>query len=313
MNDLTSSEHKAMLEEIERIDDVDVCIQKIKQILALKIALESVDRFREQSVKYAQLEAAALIRVVELGGISQLTKRLRNTAEWLFDMSDEDRASYIAMCSDGATIDNLYMREVGDPIKLAERIRGAEAVRKDALCEVKENGIVELSEYSDRIRKALGREHKQTADDMIDGMRRHLLRGGAVGVGDGSCVFVMPMPENEEAVKEAIIARFKSVCHDMQSIKEISKKSGVKVSYEDLGVKPYGGARTGHLWVSHLAVALASMGVLSDDEHFFEKVVRSDFAAEMKWARETIGVSKRKYIKLAYEREFGDNKETTEC
>lgn len=305
MSDLTSSEHKAMLEEIEHIDDVDVCIQKIKQILALKTALESVDRFREQSVKYARLEAAALIRVVELGGMNQLPKRLRSTAEWLSDMNVEERAEYIAMCSDGATIDYVYMREVGDPIKLAERIRAAETVRKDALCEVKEYGIVDLSEYNDRVKKALGREHKQTADDMIDGMRRHLLRGGAVGVGDGSRVFVMPMPENEEAVKDAIITRFKSVCHDMQSIKEISKKSGVKVSYEDLGVKPYSGARTGHLWVSHLAIALASMGVLSDNEEFLTEAVESDFAEEIKWAKTTLGISRRNFIKKQYEKEFG--------
>ena len=58
---------RSQIADIQATVDLSELMEKIRQIKALKVALDACHRFHENAVRYAQLEAAALIRVVELG------------------------------------------------------------------------------------------------------------------------------------------------------------------------------------------------------------------------------------------------------
>lgn len=77
---LASTGIQDMFERIRRISSVDEMLALIKKIDALKIALEAVDTFRQQSIQYAKLEAEALVRVADLDGIGKLRGFHRKTA-----------------------------------------------------------------------------------------------------------------------------------------------------------------------------------------------------------------------------------------
>lgn len=233
MTGLTNQEFLEHFKEINNIKTVEDIAAYIKRIDALKVALESIDRFREQSVKYAQLEAYALIRAVELGGAKKIQARHRKTAEWLASLSEEERTRYISMCADGLTIDNIYKREVGAKQFVDEVKDAADREKDKMLVDLSIHGVADLSKSFESIREKCGKQNASLANDVIDGIRNRLRHAGAVSIGKNTSVYVMPKYENQEAIKRAIVLRWKGVQEDINRIREIMGYTNAKFDLND--------------------------------------------------------------------------------
>lgn len=222
------------LQEVLQCESVDEIASKVKQIVALKTALESVGKFRQNAVKYAILEAEALVRCVELGGASKLHGYVRKTAEWLYDLPPCERHEYIDMCKDGLTIDQVWKREVKDPQTRERNAERLNDMREWVIEDVKRDGIVDISHISAEARKICDPKH---ANDYIDGVRNELRRAGAVGVGFNSNEYIMPKAGNEEKVLLAVLNRIKSISKDLENLKTLALYGGVSLHPSDISEK----------------------------------------------------------------------------
>ena len=296
--ELTTSGLETMLDAVRSAESVSKAVALVRQIDALKTALESVDRFHEESIKYAMLEAEALIRVVELGGASKLRSPHKATAEWLFDLSAGERDKYIAMCGDGLTIDQVYKREVGSEIKLRAVMADLDEQRALVLNEVKESGIVDTSVYCQMVHKSV---QPDLAHDIIDGTRKRLRDVGAIGVGNGTNIYVMPNSGNSEEIKKAIMIRFESISRDFDSIREIVRASGVKMSYAEIDNGSNWSYRDDP-YIVHLLIALARIGLISDVDAAYLAITKNDWRVELDAVERDLGVSRDKYIRAQYKR-----------
>ena len=110
MGGLDKSEISSLLEQIRHTDELEKLSGFIKQVDALKAALECVGTFRTQSVKYAQLEAETLIRIVTLGGLNNLRGWHKKTAEWLHSLSSEERTKYICFKIENRNYQNFFIK-----------------------------------------------------------------------------------------------------------------------------------------------------------------------------------------------------------
>lgn len=136
MSSMMSSDLVNMLDSINKSQSIEDAVKILKQIDALKTALESVEMFRSQSVMYARLEAEALIKVVDLGGLNKLRGAHRATANWLAELDDNTREKYISMCLEGLTIDQVYKREVGAPREKLRQIEELKTMREELVAEL---------------------------------------------------------------------------------------------------------------------------------------------------------------------------------
>lgn len=299
MTDLIAT--NALLDKIHKCQDLAEAVDFIKQIDALKVALESVKQFRENAIRYARLEAEALIRVVSLGGLDQLRGYHRKAAKWLVELSDADKEKYISMCEEGLTIDQVWRREIGENEKLSEKINEANVYRKWAIEEIQEAGIVDLTEYQNSVKKALA-AFPDVARDMIDGTRRELRKIGAVGIGGNSCVYVMENSGFTEEIKKAIKLRFESIIDDFTSIKEICETSEIKLSYKDLYDGNFLGiGRPCNAYLVPLLTALGHMGIFTDSQELVENIAKESIYEEVMLAKD-FGVARDKYIEIQYQK-----------
>lgn len=228
------------LEEIKRIIDVDRAVELLKQIAALKAALDCCDRFRENAIKYARLEAAALIRVAELGGVKKIRGNYRRkAAEWLFELSESDRDGFIAMCAEGLTIEQVYKREVYLPKKTDENLEMLESFRAEILNEFKTDGCVDLGEWCHTARACI-RLPDSTISDFFDGTRIALRKAGALGCGDGLYVREFSAadkdraPEKMEEIARAVRLRLASIVADIKKVEKIVFESRISVKMQTL-------------------------------------------------------------------------------
>lgn len=289
-----------LLSAIQQTSSVEDAISIIKQIDALKVALEAVDQFREQSITYAKLEAEALIRCVELGGLNELRRDRKKCAAWLSGLSYEERSKYISMCADGMTIDNIWKREIGDGAKFKEIIDDLETRRDWLIDDVKEKGIVSIREFSELVRSKLPNNKKALADDIVDGLRSRLRQSGAVGVGDDDNTYVMPTPENDAEVKKAILLRYKSICADFERIAEIKRAAEITFSYKEFD-DGSNWSYESNLYVTHILIALCATGVICDDKALAEAIAKSDARKEMDYAKRLLSWGHDEYIRREYE------------
>ena len=286
------------ISEIVNLDDL---LQKIKQIEALKIALESCNTFRENAIRFAKLEASALLRVCELGGSSKLKGFKKKVAEWLFSLDVADRDKFIAKCSEGLTIDQVWKQEVYDDQKLSQKLEHVYFLRDCYADDVKEKGIVNTLDFADRARAELP---ERMANDVIDGLRKKLRQIGAVGVGNNTGIYVMPESGNNDAVKKAILQRFESAAADFENIAEIVKAAKTTIAYEDFGVDVYNADRSGHSYLCHFLLALEGMGVISNSDKMWDDLAASqvysdiDYVVKKGYAH---GVDAAKKILASYE------------
>ena len=233
MEQLSEIEFERQLTQIRECADTNEVLRFIKQLKTIKAALDSMNTFYEQAVKYAILHVQALIRVCELGGIDRLYGLPRSTALWLSNMSEEERNKYISMCKDGLTIYQIYKREVIKPKDLKQGESEVKIYREKLLSDLIDYGIADMSGMSEHLAKNTYLD-KELIPDYIDGTRNILLRAGAVGVGNNTGLYVKPMPCNSKEVRLALITRLKSIMADLENMSEIANVSGVKLGYSDV-------------------------------------------------------------------------------
>jgi len=207
--------------------------QEILDVLAqlnmVKEALKAADRFREESVKFARYEAYALVRVMEISGDSSLIKGKwrKATAEWLAGMTQDKRDEYIAMCSDGKTIDNIYRELIAIPQQRNELAQAVAECKSIARKELKESGIVVVPrivrEHSNRFPKSMMRE-------ITDGVRSAVRDAGGVGIGDDNGTYIDPDKESNY-ISDAIATRISAVVRDVEGIADLANRCESKPTF----------------------------------------------------------------------------------
>lgn len=301
MNALTTDGYNVLVNQIHKCESVEDAVRFVRQIAALKTALEAVDQFREKSVLYARLEAEALVRVCELGGSKQIKGKRRHVAEWLYGLSENEREKYIAMCADGLDIVWIYKREVENEQKLSSTLDSLIQQRGWLVDDLHEVGMVNMTDFANEVRRSGIPE--AVARDIIDGTRDKLRGAGGIGVGDEG-VYVLPgVAKNSEEVKKAILLRFESIRRDMQRIAEIRKASGVVMSYKDFESNVGAMLRgQGDWFICHILIAFSDIGLYSDDAAFLETLTKSKISCELKFG-EKYGVTRKKLIENMYRNE----------
>lgn len=206
-------------------EDMKMIFAKLE---ALKATLEAADMFHEASIQYAQLEAYALIRAVELsdGKMPMLTGRNKynraKAAVWLFNMTEQERLSIIEQCKDGKTILAIY-KEITAPTdkEIAKKIR--KRICKEMFGDLALNGVCCLN----RVDNLFSKIPNPLKNDVKDGIRNELLKKGAVGLGDSNGTYIIPNSQSDEVYK-ALQTRLRSIQHDYLSFLSIAKECDVK-------------------------------------------------------------------------------------
>ena len=296
MSSMMSSDLVNMLDSINKSQSIEDAVKILKQIDALKTALESVEMFRSQSVMYARLEAEALIKVVDLGGLNKLRGAHRATANWLAELNYNTREKYISMCLEGLTIDQVYKREVSAPREKLRQIEELKTMREELIAELTTTGMTDITPYANHARRVFW-DDLSTARDLVDGTRNRLRKAGGIGIGDETGVYITPTKGNQETIKEAILLRFEAVRADLNSIKEIAKASKAKMNCEDF--------LTGKSWelendpaFTHILLWLNTIGLV--DDTVFDKITKADFRREMDYVSRTLKLNRERYIESLY-------------
>lgn len=232
-NDLITSDSAKLLDQINEAESVEQVLTMLKQLKVLKSALDAMNRFREKSVLFARLEAEALVRVIELGGISELRGYKRKTAEWLSSMSAEERAEKINRCTEGMTIDVVYRMEHPEdrrPTVQEKKMALVDAHYETLLESIEKGEPVDLTEYASAVRNATqgtANMVESVTGDAVDSMRHHLREKGYVGIGNKTGKYFPASPEHKEDVAKAVTLRVRSIIQDIYSLRYILRKSEI--------------------------------------------------------------------------------------
>lgn len=265
-NDIVLSSTAKIVDEINNATTKEDIKAILKQLDDIKTMLELANKFRKESIKYAQLEATALIIIASKGMAKQIgnsNNKRRLAAEWLITLSEEEQQTYIGMCAEGLLIEQVWWREVGHDEYVNNNIEDAKEWKEYVLEELKEKGIVDVSVAKEQIRKNV--PYKDIAEDIIDGMRNDLRKAGGVGA-LYSNVYAIPGECNKTHLYAAIQTRIKSMFDDARSVAEICENANIKLTTNDLEKI---GALNGNLAFYSknyfLFVWLNSMGLIDED------------------------------------------------
>lgn len=265
-NDIVLSRTAKIVDEINNASTKEDIKAILKQLDDIKTMLELANQFREESIKYAQLEATALIIIASKGMAKEIgnsSNKRRKAAEWLITLSEEEQQIYIGMCSEGLLIEQVWWREVGHDEHINKNIEVAKEWKEYVLEELKETGIVDVSFAKEQIRKNV--PYKDIAEDIIDGMRNDLRNAGGVGA-FYSNVYAIPGECNKEHLYEAIKTRLKGMFDDARSVGEICKNANIQLTHSDL--VDMGAINDNLVYYSqnyYLFVWLQSMGLIGQD------------------------------------------------
>lgn len=217
---------------IRDIPDLETAKLCLARLSGYQKALEEADRFFSMAVAFAELEAAALIRVMELSdGNRRLIRGERGEAAyWLYRMSESERKEAIQMCKDGLTLTQVWRREVKykGGIPPTPKEKKIQARKQEYIYEAEKNGVVDISEFS------LGDDsHHQWErylwEDAKQGLRRSLLKSGFVGVGNRMQIYVNPAQSSEDQVRMAIITRLESIKNDIENVHQIAFAANIPI------------------------------------------------------------------------------------
>lgn len=296
MNTLMSNNVATMLNSIYKNQNLEEAIKMVKQIDALKTALESVDCFRTQSVIYARLEAEALIKVVELGGLNKLKGNHRATAGWLVSLPDDEKEKYLVMCSEGLTIDQVYKREVGAAKEKIKQISFLKEMRKEMIAELETDGITDITPFANHARKVFW-DDLSTANDLINGARNIIRKAGGVGIGGETGVYVTTSKGTQEEIKKAILVRFESVRRDLEQIQSIAAASKIKMDYSDF-VNGESWALENSPTLVHILLLMSRFNLISGE--IYEKITAADVRREIDYVENNLRMSREAYIRAQY-------------
>ena len=210
------------LAEVMRYD-ADECRSYLKKLDAVKAVLDAADRFRQNSVEFAKREALALIRLCEVGGINRLRGHRREAAKWLFSLRDEDRSAYIDMCSDGLTIEQIWVREVKSVRNNEDSLRLVRMYEKDVLKRFRNDGRVSLGDYYEHIDEA---DIPRDVGKMLkDGIRDKIRHAGGHGLGD-DCGTYVTVERAAEDFDEIVWNKIGSIVRDLSRLSMVCKEGG---------------------------------------------------------------------------------------
>lgn len=215
---------------IHKSKTIEEALDVIKKVDALKTALEAVDEFHNKSVMYAQLEAEAILKVVELGGMKKLTGYKKKIAEWFVKLSSEEQCKIINECSDGVTLDYLYKTKVREPEKRDEMLKVAKWLEKRIFDDFSKSGQTDLSTY-DHWDNGLKYLDRQTFADIKDGTRNRIRKLGGVGIGDG--IYIRPNCGRTEEIKKAIAIRIMSITRDVMRLQSLCATASIQLKRDD--------------------------------------------------------------------------------
>lgn len=267
MTDLMTSDTKKMLEHIKNVDSIEKAKSLIKQIDALKVALESVGTFRQQSVLYAKLEAEALIRCAELGGLPSMRGTHKKTAEWLFGLTEIERQKYINMCEDGLTIDQVYKREIGNPKKTEAKLQQIEAYKKATIDDFEQSGVVDMEFFANHVNNQLRGCYGVYSGRIVDETKNEIESAGAIAINDKKDLYIKSGAGKTESIKNEILDRYNTAENALREIAQIVKTSGARFSFEDLeNFAEDAPWRSIPEYNAHLCIALVAANVFKNSE-----------------------------------------------
>ena len=193
------------------------------KLAGLESTLRAADMFHEASIQYAQLEAYALIRAVELsnGNTPLLTgKNKHNRAKaavWLYNMTEAERVSIIQKCLDGKTIVAIYT-EMTKPSDKEVALKIRQEICRDMFYDLKEKGVCCLATKAAYL-KAIP---PPLRNDVTNGIKNELLSKGAVGLHDNLGTYIMPQSDSNK-VLEALEERIRQIERDYMSFLGITR------------------------------------------------------------------------------------------
>ena len=210
---------EATLGDMGVIRDEEELREYMSRLRYVKDVLEAADMFRKESVRFAQYEAYALIRAVEIAGNADLVKGKyrKMAAEWLCGLSDDERQEAIGLCVDGKTIDNVFKETVYNPRQRLELSSAIKSCKEEAQSELKDKGIVIIPNV---VRKYQNKFPRSMVRDITNGVREAVRGSGGVGLGDSNGTYVDPDRESYR-VKCAITTRIDAIVRDMESVVDL--------------------------------------------------------------------------------------------
>lgn len=226
---LAIRETDVLTERIQCAQCVDELLSIVAQLSGVKEVLKKQKVFKEYAIKYAQLEAAALIKIVELGGENSLKGYEKKVAIWLASLDATKRSEVIQKCEYGYTIRSVWEKEVLPAEKEHEFVDDVAYMTKRLVKDLKRNGIVNTADFRDYVQERIPdtvASKRETASALIDGCRNVLLKNGAVGVGNFSGLYVIPTKDKNEHVKEAIKTRLLSIKNDVRCASDLIANGG---------------------------------------------------------------------------------------
>ena len=123
----------------------------------LEISLRANNSLYRKSVKYAEVEAKALIRAVKLSEgeepvIGGRNKAVRGkTAMWLYNMTEKERLNIIKKCVKGKTVFVMYT-EINSPDIIEKVSETIKWIKENVEFELKKTGMCKLTDaYLERI------------------------------------------------------------------------------------------------------------------------------------------------------------------
>ena len=280
---------------------IDDAIALIRKIDALKVALDAVDGFAEKAVMYAKLEVEALMKVISLGGLDRLKGTHKKCAAWLAGLTAAEREQYILMCDQGVTIDFIFKREYAGPANVKKQLDYIRSYRDDAINQFKEDGIIDLRQFTKELHSVAPTIGEDVAVDIMDGMRSKLRKSGGIGVGDGSLLYVAKDSPYKEEIKKAILMRYTSILNDLDSIKEIISASGTSFKYKEFCENPYIHFRSGD-YTAYVIFALLRMGLFSDEQNLLDVIIQADLNEESQYFEKYMKKGREDYIIREYNR-----------
>ena len=206
-----------------KLEDMKMIFVKLS---ALEAALRAANMFHEASIKYAELEAYALIHAVELNNgqppeLSGKNKTVRaEAAVWLYNMTEEERHEIIALCKKGKTIAVVYSDlHPPDYNEWASEIK--EQLKNKVTRQLEQTGMCQLSD--EYLEKQLRSLPSNLRSDVRDGIRKVLHNKGAVGLHDHKGTYIIPTSDSHDVYK-ALNARINSIGRDFKAFLNLASQ-----------------------------------------------------------------------------------------